>query len=123
MTSARAQVLIVVALLGVVVLTAVYGQEVSADSGAFAFALFGIPLTCTVVALGVERATDKVWAAAIVAVLGAVCLVWSLLNAGGLGYGLLPSSLLLLVAGTVSWIDRRGRDSAPSRPHSGANDR
>jgi hypothetical protein len=109
-------VLIVLAMVGVVVLTAVYWQEVWADSGSFAVVLFGIPVVCTVLALVAERASRKLTASAVVAVLGVVCLAWSLLTAGGLGYGFVPSSLLLMVAATVSSVDRQGRNSVDQVP-------
>jgi hypothetical protein len=100
-------VLILVALLGVVVLAAIFWQEVWADSGSFAVILFGIPLVCAAGAWVAERAGRGSLAPAVVAVLGVVSLAWSLLTAGGLGYALVPSSLLLLVAAAVSWVDRR----------------
>ena len=92
------QLLVVVALACVVGLAAVQGRGVWADSGAFAVALFGVPLACTAAALVVARVGVSVRGALIVAALGVVSLVWSLVTALGAGPGLLLPSLLLLVA-------------------------
>jgi hypothetical protein len=113
-SSRRAQVLIVLALAGVVVLAAWYGGEVRQDSGSFAVVLFGVPLACAALALWAEGASRTQLAPALVAVLGVASLAWSLLTAGGIGFGFVPSSLLLLVAATVSWFDRQERGTATS---------
>lgn len=115
MTASRGALgLIVVSLVGVVVLAAWYGRAAWQDSGSFAFVLFGIPLVCAVGALLAETASSTRLAPVVVAVLGVVALVWSLLTVGGIGLGFAPSSLLLLVAAMVSWTDRRD-PAAPMR--------
>lgn len=115
MMSRRAQVLIVVALVGVVALAAWYGGEVWEDSGSFAFLLFGIPGGCTALALVVERATGTMVAPAVIAVLGLVSVGWSLITAGGIGLVFLVPSLLLLLAAGLSWSDRGRNASRPAR--------
>lgn len=99
--------LIAVSLVGVVAVAAWFGREAWEDSGSFALVLFGIPLVCTAGALVAEAASRSRLASAVVGVLGAVSLVWSLLTAGGIGLGFAPSSLLLLVAAMISGADRR----------------
>ena len=64
-------------------------------------------------ALAVERATGTMVAPAFVAVLGAVCVGWSLITGLGIGLVFPVPSVLLLVAAAVSWGDR-GRDAARS---------
>src|SRR4051794_23921727 len=94
--SRGAQGLIVVALLGVVGLTAWYGRSVWEDSGAFVFVLFGIPLACTALALWAERAIRTRRGSVIVAVLAVVSLVWALLTVAGIGLWFMLPPLLLL---------------------------
>ena len=112
--SRGAQGAIVASLVGVIGLAALYGRLVWADSGSFVFVLFGVPVVCTAVALWAERASRTMLAPAVVAALGAVSLAWSLLTAGGIGFGFVLPSLLLLLAATASWVHRLGRDSATS---------
>ncbi|WP_346623455.1 hypothetical protein [Blastococcus montanus] len=77
--------------------------------------LFGVPLACAALALWAENASVTAPAPAVVAVLGAVSVGWSLLTGPGLGLWFLLPSLLLLVAAMISWIDR-GRDRVRPRP-------
>lgn len=107
-----AQGLIAIALAGVLGVTAWYGRLAWEDSGAFAFALFGVPLLCTAAALWAERSGTTVLAPVVVAVLGLISVAWSLLTGLGIGLGFLLPSLLLLVAATVSWVERR--ETSPS---------
>jgi low temperature requirement protein LtrA len=104
--SRGASALIVVSLAMVAGLAAWYGREVWADSGSFVVALFGVPLLCAAGALVVERAGRGRLVPAVVGVLAAGSLVWSLLTALGFGLLLVPS-LLLVGATLVSWADRR----------------
>ena len=113
-SSRRAQGLIVVSLVGVVGLAVLYGRWAWADSGSFALVLFGVPLVCTASALWAERVSRTMLAPAVVAVLAAVSLAWSLLTAGGVGLGFLVPSVLLLLAAMVSWLHRSGRDPSAS---------
>ena len=113
-SSRTAQGAIVVSLVGVIGLAALYGRWVWADSGSFALVLFGAPLACTTLALWVERASRTVLAPAVVAVLAAVPLAWSLVTAGGVGLGFLGPSLLLLLAATVSCLHRSRRGPSAS---------
>ena len=110
-TSRGSQVLILVALAGVLVSSAWYGGAVWRDSGSFALVLFGVPALCAVVALRVERSTAMMVAPAVVAVLGLVAVGWSLLTGLGIGLVFLLPALLLLLAAGRSWGDR-----AASRP-------
>ena len=111
--SRGAQALIAVALVGVLGATVWFGRFAWEDSGAFALALFGLPLLCAAGALWAERAVASRSASASVAALGLVSLVWSLLTGLGIGGVFLLPSLLLLVAAVVSWVDRQ-RESVPS---------
>ncbi|NEK87893.1 hypothetical protein GCU60_19310 [Blastococcus saxobsidens] len=111
MMSRGAQVLIVVSILSVAALAAWYWSEVWEDSGSFAFALFGIPAACAVIALAAERATRTMAAPVLIAVLAAVAVGWSLITGLGIGLVFLVPSVLLLLAAAVSWGDR-GRDAA-----------
>ena len=113
-SSRVAQGLIVASSLGVIALAASYGRAVWADSGSFVFILFGVPLSCTAAALWVERGSATMLAPAVVTVLAVVALAWSLLTALGVGLGLVPPALLLLVAAMVSWLRRLGRDPRSS---------
>ncbi len=106
--------MIVVSLLGVIGLAALYGRWVWTDSGSFVFVLFCVPVVCAAFALWAERASGTMLAPAVVAALGAVSLAWSLLTAGGIGFGFLLPSLLLLLAAGVSWIHRLGRNTSTS---------
>ncbi|RZU31581.1 hypothetical protein [Blastococcus saxobsidens] len=108
------QALVLLALLLVVVGTARYGLEVWQDSGSFVLALFGVPALCAVGALWAERAGRSLLATTVVAALGLLSLVWSLLTGLGLGLLFLPSSLLLLGAAAVSWTDRRRNTPRPA---------
>jgi hypothetical protein len=110
----KAQGLIVVSLVAVIGVTAWYGRFALEDSGAFAVVLFGIPLACAAFALWAEHVIKTMLAPAVVAALGVVSLAWSLLTALGIGGAFLLPSLLLLLAATVSWIHRLGRDSFTS---------
>src|SRR3712207_6281528 len=97
--SRAAHALIVVSLLGLLGVTAWFWRLAWEDSGRFALVLFGVPLLCAVVALVAERSSRTALAPAVVGLLGAVSLAWSLLT--GLGIGLafaLPSVLLLFAA-------------------------
>ena len=107
--SPGARGLVVVSLVLLVGVAAWYGRAAWADSGAFALVLFGVPLACGVLALWAERASGTMLAPAVVALLGAVSVGWSLLTGLGLGLGFLLPSLLLLAAAMISWVDR-GRD-------------
>ncbi|MGY1917272.1 hypothetical protein [Blastococcus sp. SYSU DS0973] len=105
--SPAARGLIGLALAGVAGLAAWSGRAAWEDSGAFALVLFGVPLACAALALLAESAGAPVLAPAVVAVLGAASVGWSLLTGLGLGPGLLLPSLLLLVAAMISRVDRR----------------
>jgi hypothetical protein len=50
----------------------------------------------------------------VVGVAGAISTAWSLLTGLGVGIGLIPFALLLVVAALISWADRRGADSSTS---------
>jgi hypothetical protein len=106
MTSRRAEVLIVVALLGVGALAVRYGADAWDDSGSIAILLFGIPAACAAIALGVERATRTTVGPALVAALAAVSVGWSLITGLGIGLVFLVPSFLLLAAAAASWGDR-----------------
>ena len=93
-------------------LAAWYGRAVWDDSGAFALALFGVPLLCAAGALGAERAVRGPAAPLVVGALAAVSLAWSLVVALGFGQLLVPS-LLLVAAAFLSWADRRTDRTAP----------
>ncbi|MGY2085942.1 hypothetical protein [Blastococcus sp. SYSU DS0539] len=108
-SSPGARGLIAVSLVGLAAFAAWSGRAAWADSGGFALVLFGVPLTCGLLALWAERASGTMLAPAVVALLGAVSVGWSLLTGLGLGLGFLLPSLLLLAAATISWVDR-GRD-------------
>ena len=103
------------ALAGVVVNVLAFGREVWQDSGAFVLVLYGVPLVLAAVALWAERATRSILAPAVVGASGVVSTAWALVNAGGVGFGLAPSALLLLFAAVFSWTDRRGVRS-PAEP-------
>ncbi|MGY2067771.1 hypothetical protein [Blastococcus sp. SYSU DS0619] len=107
--------LIVVSLVALVVLATWYGRAAWEDSGAFALVLFGIPLICAALALWVESGSTTRAASAVVALLGAVSVTWSLITGLGLGGSFLLPSLLLLVAATVSWVDRGPDRARPLR--------
>jgi hypothetical protein len=111
--SRGAQALIAVALVGVLGATVWFGRLAWEDSGSFALALFGLPLSCAAGALWAERAIPSRSASVLVAALGLVSLVWSVLTGLGIGGVFLLPSLLLLVAAMVSWVDRQ-RESAAS---------
>ena len=113
-SSRGAQGLIVVSLVGVVGVAASYAGAVWADSGAFFFVLFGIPIVCAALALVAERASGTTAASASVAVLGVLSLAWSLVTGLGIGLVLLVPSLLLLAAAMISWVDRRNSET-PTR--------
>jgi len=104
--------LIVVALLLVAGFAAWSGREVWADSGAFAVALFGVPLACAAGALRAERAGRGRLVPVVVGALAAISLVWSLVLALAFGLLLVPS-LLLVAATLISWADRRSDRTAP----------
>jgi hypothetical protein len=106
--------LILLALLSVAGFSVGYGRFAWEDSGAFAFVLFGVPLMCTVSALWVERADGALLAPAVVAVLGLVCLAWSLLTGLGIGLVFLLPSFLLLSAAAVSRTHRTDTDASAS---------
>ncbi|MCZ2861265.1 hypothetical protein [Blastococcus sp. VKM Ac-2987] len=103
--------LVVVSLAGLVGVAAWYGRAAWADSGAFALVLFGVPLACAALALWAESGSSTLLAPAVVTGCGAVSVGWSLVTGLGIGLGFLLPSLLLLVAATISWVDR-GRDRA-----------
>ena len=104
--SSGSQVLILLALAGVLVGSAPFGVEAWRDSGSFALVLFGVPALCALVALVVERSTTTMVAPAVVAVLGLVCTGWSLLTGLGIGLVFLVPAFLLLLAAFRSWGDR-----------------
>lgn len=112
--SRRAQGLIVVALVFVLGLAVWYGRTVWEDSGSFAFALFGIPAACTILALWAERSSRTMLAPAVILALALIQLAWSLLTALGLGILFVAPAVLLLLAALVSWIDRSRRSSSAS---------
>ena len=105
--------LILAALVSAVALAAWFWRLVWEDSGSFAVVLFGVPVACAFVALWVERATASRLAPAVVTVVAAVSLAWTLLTAGGIGAVFLLPSALLLGAAMLSWLDRQQRDAAP----------
>ncbi|MFQ1001286.1 hypothetical protein [Modestobacter sp. SSW1-42] len=104
--------LLVVSLALVAGLAAWYGRAVWDDSGAFAVALFGVPLLCAAGALVAERAARGPAAPVVVGVLAAGSLAWSLVVALGFAQLLVPA-LLMVAAGLVSWADRRPDRTAP----------
>ena len=104
--------LIVVALVLAAGIAARSGREFWSDSGPFSLALLGVPLVCAAGALVAERAGPGHRASAVVGVLAAVSLVWSLVLALAIGLLLVPS-LLLVAATLVSWADRRPDQTAP----------
>ncbi|MGY1720720.1 hypothetical protein ACI8AG_16915 [Blastococcus sp. SYSU DS0552] len=104
--SSGARMLISFSLGCLVAVTAWSWRMVWADSGAFAFLLFGVPLACAALALWVESATASRRAPAVLVVLAAVSVGWSLLNGLGIGLALLLPSLLLLAAAVASWTHR-----------------
>ena len=112
--SRGATALIVVALVLVVASAAWSGRAAWAGSGAFALALFGVPLACAAGALAAERAGTGRLVPVVVGVLAVVSLGWSLVLARAAGFLLVPP-LRLLVATLVSWADRRP-DRTPPLP-------
>ncbi|MCZ2818137.1 hypothetical protein [Modestobacter sp. VKM Ac-2984] len=114
-SSPGACVLTAVSLVGVLGYSAWQGPILWEDSGSIVFLLFGVPAVFAAVALGVECASRTMLAPAVVAVLAVASLVWSLVTALGVGFGLLVPSLLLLVAAMISWVDRRPERATRSR--------
>ena len=111
--SRSAQLILALALACVLGLAAWQGRGVAVDSGVFVVLLFGVPLACTVGALVVTRVCASGAGALLVAALGVVSLVWSVVTALGAGPGLLLPSLLLLVA--ALGIRGQGRPAAGDR--------
>lgn len=114
-SSPGACVLTAVSLVSVLGYSAWQGPAVWADSGSVALILFGVPTVFAAVALWVECASRTMLAPAVVSVLAVASLVWSLVTALGVGFGLLVPSLLLVVAAMISWVDRRPGRAEPSR--------
>ena len=113
-SSRRAQGLIIVGLVCVLGLAAWYGRTVWEDSGSFVFALFGVPVACTTLALWVERRSRTVLAPAVVSALALILLSWSLLTALGIGILFVVPAFLLLLAALASWLHGPRRNSSAS---------
>src|SRR3712207_4172309 len=101
--SRGARALIVVSLLGLLGVTAWFWRLAWEDSGRFAFVLFGVPLLCAVLALAAERLGGTRLVPAVVGMLGAVALAWSLVTGLGIGLAFALPAFLLLTAAAVSW--------------------
>lgn len=130
--SPGARKLIVASLVGVVAVAAWFTPAAWQDSGAFALVLFGVPLACAAIVLWAESVSATMLAPAVVAVLGAVAVGWSLLTGLGVGLGSLLQSLLLRrtldvacgsgyltrhLRGSVVGLDRSPAMAALTRTH------
>lgn len=93
------------AVIVTVVVAALVALPAWQDSGAFMFALIGIPVACAMLVLGVDltgRPTALVtWIAA------AAMLAWSLVTSVGAGLYFLGPSVLMIAAAVGSTRDRR----------------